>query len=215
MWLCKYLFNTKSDVLTLGGGAKAPHLVSYCDSDWGGCINTRYSRSGHINFLGNGPVCWYSKRQTNAAQSSAEAEYLAKSPCIQNSNFIRRIINCANIPKVSFRYANSLWSDSEASIAISTHPVFHQRTKHIAIKYLYVIENFHQNGLIVMGFVRSKMNWSDMMTKPVGNNIQSEHYPFVMGWCEILRVPTKVKTIEEDKLPCPRCSWGLAREEDK
>ena len=36
LWLCKYLYNTKSDVLTLGAGAKRPYLTSFCDSDWGG-----------------------------------------------------------------------------------------------------------------------------------------------------------------------------------
>ena len=212
LWLCKYLYNTKSDVLTLGGGAKRPYLTSFCDSDWGGCINTRYSRSGHINFLGNGPVCWYSKRQSNAAQSSAEAEFIAKAPCFQNSNFIRRIVNCLKIPSVMFRHANGVWSDSQASIAISTHPVFHQRTKHIAIKYLYVVENV-QCGLIALGFKRSKCNCGDLFTKPVGVNIFKEHYPTVMGWTDIPRVPSTVKTTEEDKLPCPRCSWNLMHED--
>jgi hypothetical protein len=214
LWLCKYLYNTKSDVLILGGGAKRPYLVSFCDSDWGGCINTRYSRSGHINFLGNGPVCWYSKRQSNAAQSSAEAEYIAKAPCFQNSNFIRRIINCANIPKLSFRHANGVWSDSQASIAISNHPVFHQRTKHIAIKYLYVIENV-KYGLIILGFIRSKQNCADLFTKPNGANIYEAHYPTIMGWTSIPRVPNTVKTTEEDKLPCPRCSLGVMHEDNQ
>jgi hypothetical protein len=214
MWLCKYIYNTKSDVLTLGGGATRPYLTSFCDSDWGGCINTRYSRSGHINFLGNGPVCWYSKQQSNAAQSSAEAEFIAKAPCFQNSNYIRRVVNCANIPNLSFKHANGVWSDSQASIAISTHPVFHQRTKHIAIKYLYVIENV-KCGLIVLGFKRSKCNCGDIFTKPTGANIYHEHYPTVMGWTEIPRVPIKVKTVEEDKLPCPRCSWGVSHEENQ
>ena len=105
LWLAKFLYNTKSNKLVLGGGAKIPTITSFCDSDWGGCINTRYSRSGHIIFCGNGPVVWYSKRQTNIAQSSAEAEFIAKAPCCQNSNFIRRIINCAGIPGVKFRLA--------------------------------------------------------------------------------------------------------------
>jgi hypothetical protein len=113
-----------------------------------------------------------------------------------------------NIPGVMFRHANGVWSDSQASIAISTHPVFHQRTKHIAIKYLYVIENV-QCGLIVLGFKRSKCNCGDVFTKPVGVNIFKEHYSTIMGWTIIPRVPSNIKTTEEDKLPCPRCSWGL------
>ena len=59
--LAQFLYNTREDKLTLGGFG-LPMLTSFCDSDWGGCINTRYSISGHIVFMGNGPVTWYSKR---------------------------------------------------------------------------------------------------------------------------------------------------------
>jgi hypothetical protein len=183
----KIFFNTKSDKLLLGGGAYDPVVTSYCDSDWGGCVNTRYSRSGHITFCGNGPVVWYSKRQTNIAQSSAEAEFIAKAPCCQNSNFISRIINCAGIPKIKFRLASGLWSDNQSSIAISSNPVFHNRTKHIAIKYQYVNECV-TNGSIVIDYVKSKDNIADMFTKPVGSLIFTSHYYFVMGWREIPRV---------------------------
>ena len=208
LWLCKFLYNTKSDKLTLGGGVSTPVITSFCDSDWGGCINTRYSRSGHVVFVGNGPVVWYSKRQTNVAQSSAEAEFVAKAPCCQNSNFVRRIINCANIPGIRFRLASGLWSDNQSSIAIALNPVLHNRTKHIAIKYQYVNECV-QNGSVVIDFVRSKDNYSDMFTKPVGPIIFLGHSCFVMGQMEIPRVLKKVKTVEEDILPCPCCSLGV------
>ena len=36
-----------------------------------------------VVFIGNGPVVWYSKRQTNVAQSSAEAEFIAKLPVVR------------------------------------------------------------------------------------------------------------------------------------
>jgi hypothetical protein len=201
------LYNTKSDKLILGGGASTPIITSFCDSDWGGCVNTRYSRSGHITFVGNGPVVWYSKRQTNVAQSSAEAEFIAKAPCCQNSNFVRRIINCAKIPKVRFRLASGIWSDNQSSIAIASNPVFHQRTKHVAIKYQYVNECV-KNGSIVIEYIRSKDNIADMFTKPVGPHIFNDHYSSVMGWQIIPRVGLLVKTLEEDNLPCPCCSSG-------
>jgi hypothetical protein len=206
LWLCKFLYNTKSDKLTLGG-VSTPVITSFCDSDWGGCVNTRYSRSGHVVFIGNGPVVWYSKRQTNVAQSSAEAEFIAKAPCCQNSNFVRRVINCANIPGIRFRLASGLWSDNQSSIAIALNPVLHNRTKHIAIKYQYVNECV-QNGSVVIDFVRSKDNYSDMFTKPVGPILFTSHSEYVMGHMEIPRVLKKVKTVEEDILPCPCCSLG-------
>ena len=54
------------------------------------------------------------------------------------------------------------------------------RTKHIAIKYQYVNECV-QNGSVVIDFVRSKDNYSDMFTKPVGPVIFLGHSCYVMG----------------------------------
>ena len=67
-------------------------------------------------------------------------------------------------------------------------------------------------SIIVLGFKRSKCNCGDVFTKPVGVNNFKEHYPTIMGWTIIPRVPSNIKTTEEDKLPCPRCSWGLTHE---
>ena len=206
--LAKFLFNTRHERLALGGGARTPVITSFCDSDWGGCINTRYSRSGHVTFMGNGPITWYSKRQTNVAQSSAEAEFMAKTPCIQNSNYCRRVVNCACIPNVKYRFASGVFSDNQASIAIASNPVFHQRTKHISIKYQYVNENV-ELGNAVLEFLRSKDNWGDMFTKPVGTNIFLDHSPKIMGGHLVPKVSRKVKSVEQDTLPCPHCAAGL------
>ena len=100
-----------------------------------------------------------------------------------------------------------MWSDNQSSIAIALNPVLHNRTKHIVIKYQYVNECV-QNGNVVIDFVRSKDNYSDMFTKPVGPILFTSHSEYVMGHMEIPRVLKKVKTVEEDILPCPCCSLG-------
>ena len=149
-----------------------------------------------------------SRRQTNVAQSSAEAEFIAKAPCCQNSNYVRRVINSAGIPGVKFRLASGLWSDNQSSIAIASNPVFHQRTKHIAIKYQYVNECV-TNGTIVINFVRSKDNTADVFTKPVGRLIFLRHYDMMMGWSVVPRITEAVETTEEHFLPCPGCAENV------
>nr|GEV30303.1 retrovirus-related Pol polyprotein from transposon TNT 1-94 [Tanacetum cinerariifolium] len=49
------------------------------DVDYAGCIDTRKSTSGGIQFLGEKLVSWMSKKQDFTAMSSAEAEYVALS----------------------------------------------------------------------------------------------------------------------------------------
>jgi hypothetical protein len=55
----------------------------------------------------------------------------------------------------------------------------------------------------------SKDNYADMFTKPLGPFIFKLHYAFVMGDMEIPVVMKKVKTAEEDILPCPCCSLSV------
>ena len=81
--------------------------------------------------------------------------------------------------------------------------MLHNRTKHIAIKYQYVYECV-QNGSVVIDFVRSKDNYFPI--------IFISHSEFVMGRMEIPKVLKEVKTVEEDTLPCLRCSLGIFEE---
>nr|GEY97826.1 putative late blight resistance protein homolog R1B-23 [Tanacetum cinerariifolium] len=59
-------------------------LTAFSDADHAGCIDTRKSTSGGIQFLGDKLVSWMSKKQNYTAMSSAEAEYVALSAsCVQ------------------------------------------------------------------------------------------------------------------------------------
>nr|GEV72199.1 reverse transcriptase domain-containing protein [Tanacetum cinerariifolium] len=54
-------------------------LTAFSDADHAGCIDSRKSTSGGIQFLGDKFVSWMSKKQNCTAMSSAEAEYVALS----------------------------------------------------------------------------------------------------------------------------------------
>ncbi|GKB57029.1 retrovirus-related pol polyprotein from transposon TNT 1-94 [Tanacetum coccineum] len=54
-------------------------LTAFSDADHAGCLDTRKSTSGGIQFLGDKLVSWMSKKQDCTAMSSAEAEYVALS----------------------------------------------------------------------------------------------------------------------------------------
>nr|GFB73641.1 hypothetical protein [Tanacetum cinerariifolium] len=57
-------------------------LTAFLHSDYAGCLDSRKSTSGGIQFLGGEKlVSWSSKKQDCASMSSAEAEYVSLSVC--------------------------------------------------------------------------------------------------------------------------------------
>lgn len=52
-------------------------LSVYCDSEWGGCKETKRSTTGFCTILGSNLVSWSAKRQDTVPHSSTEAEYRA------------------------------------------------------------------------------------------------------------------------------------------
>nr|GEW12700.1 putative reverse transcriptase domain-containing protein [Tanacetum cinerariifolium] len=105
------------------------------NADHAGCIDSRKSTSGRIQFLGDKLVRWMSKKQNCTAMSSAEAEYVTLSA------------SCA-----------------QSAIALSCNPVQHSRTKHIHTRYHFIKEQI-ENGIIELYFVRTEYQLADMFTK--------------------------------------------------
>nr|GEZ54903.1 hypothetical protein [Tanacetum cinerariifolium] len=71
-----YLTSSRLDIVQAGSSLE---LTAFSDADHVGCIDSRKSTSGGIQFLGDKLVRWMSKKQNCTAMSSAEAEYVALS----------------------------------------------------------------------------------------------------------------------------------------
>nr|GEU40060.1 retrovirus-related Pol polyprotein from transposon TNT 1-94 [Tanacetum cinerariifolium] len=110
-------------------------LKAFSDADHAGCIDTRKSTFGGIQFLGEKLVSWMSKKQDCTSMSSAEAKYVALSA-----------------------------SRAQSAIAISCNPVQYSRTKNIHNRYHFIKEQV-ENGIIELYFVRTEYQLADMFTK--------------------------------------------------
>nr|GEX30085.1 hypothetical protein [Tanacetum cinerariifolium] len=71
-----YLTSSRPDIVQAGSSFG---LTAFSDANHTGCIDTRKSTSGGIQFLGDKLVSWMSKKQDCTAMSSAKAEYVALS----------------------------------------------------------------------------------------------------------------------------------------
>nr|GEV01656.1 hypothetical protein [Tanacetum cinerariifolium] len=90
------------------------------DSDHTGCLDSRKSTSGGIQFLGGDKlVSWSSKKQDCTSMSSAEAEYVSLSACYAQVLWMR-----TQLTDYGFHFDKiPMYCDSKAAIAISCNPV--------------------------------------------------------------------------------------------
>ncbi|GJR61513.1 retrovirus-related pol polyprotein from transposon TNT 1-94 [Tanacetum coccineum] len=137
------------------------NLTAFSDSDHAGCLDTRKSTSGGIQFLGGDKlVSWSSKKQDCTSMSSAEAEYVSLSACCAQVLWLR-----TQLTDYGFHFDKiPMYCDSKAAIAISCNPVQHSRTKHIDVRYHFIKEQV-EKGIIELFFVGTECQLADLFTK--------------------------------------------------
>nr|GEU68174.1 hypothetical protein [Tanacetum cinerariifolium] len=96
-------------------------LTAFSDSDHAGCLDSRKSISGGIQFLGGDKlVCWSSKKQDCTLMSSAEVDYVSLSACCAQVLWMR-----TQLTDYGFHFDKiPMYCDSKAAIAISCNPIF-------------------------------------------------------------------------------------------
>nr|GEV33307.1 ribonuclease H-like domain-containing protein [Tanacetum cinerariifolium] len=135
-------------------------LTAFSDADHVGCIDSRKSNYGGIQFLGDKLVSWMSKKQNYTAMSSAETKYMALSASCAQVMWMR-----IQLQDYGFNYNKiSLYCDSQSAIAISCNLVQHSRTNHIHTRYHFIKEQV-ENGIIELYFVRTEYQLANMFTK--------------------------------------------------
>ncbi|KAJ9561520.1 hypothetical protein OSB04_006680 [Centaurea solstitialis] len=126
-------------------------LISFTDSDYGGCKLDRKSTSGSCQFLGDKLVSWTSKKQNCVSTSTAEAEYVAAASCCSQVLWMKTQL-------LDYGYKLKrvpIYCDSESAIAITSNPVQHSKTKHIDIRYHFIKDNVEKGFSDVSGPVRA------------------------------------------------------------
>nr|GEX09840.1 hypothetical protein [Tanacetum cinerariifolium] len=95
-------------------------LASFLDLDHAGCLNSRKSTSGGIQFLGGDKlVSWSSKKQDCTSMSSAEAKYVSLSAYCAQVLWMR-----TQLTDYGFHFDKiPMYCDSKTAIAISYNPV--------------------------------------------------------------------------------------------
>nr|GEW82965.1 ribonuclease H-like domain-containing protein [Tanacetum cinerariifolium] len=170
-------------------------LTAFSDSDHAGCLDSRKSTSGGIQFLGGDKlVSWSSKKHDCTSMSSTKAEYVSLSACYAQVLWMR-----TQLTDYGFHFHKiPMYCDSKEAIAISCNPVQHSRTKHIDVRYHFIKEKV-EKGIVELFFVGTKYQLADLFTKA----LPEERFKYLVRRLDVAPLAPKLcnnKTAHTDYL---------------
>jgi hypothetical protein len=138
-------------------------LKGYSDSDLGGDPNDGRSTSGYYFFLGSGTISWKSKKQQSVSLCSTEAEYKGCTTASKEALWLRRLLADLGLPQHD---PTPLYYDNQSAIALAKNPVYHARSKHIALHHHFIREHI-QDRQVSLFFCKGEDQVADILTKPL------------------------------------------------
>jgi hypothetical protein len=138
-------------------------LHGFTDSDWMGSVVDRKSTSGYCFSLGSAMISWSSRKQGFVAQSTAEAEYIAASAASREAVWLRKLLSDLFRTELE---PTVIHCDNQSCIKLTENPVFHDRSKHIEMRYHY-IRDMIQRKFLSLQYVPTAEQTADIFTKPL------------------------------------------------
>ncbi|GKE24224.1 putative ribonuclease H-like domain-containing protein [Tanacetum coccineum] len=164
-----YLIASRPDIMYLKGKPKPGlwyprvssfDLEAYSDSDYAGANLDRKSITGGCQFLRMRLIYWQCKKQTIVATSTTKAEYVTAANCCGQVLWIQN-----QMLDYGFNFMNTkIYIDNESTICIVKNPIFHSKTKHIAIRH-HFIRDAYEKKLIQVLKIHTDDNVADLLTK--------------------------------------------------
>jgi hypothetical protein len=124
-------------------------LQGFSDSDWAGSASDRRSTSGccfslgSVSFPGSAEsrLLWHSVQQ--------EAKYMAANSASCEAIWLRKLL--AELIDQTLD-TTVIYCDNQSCIKLSKNPVFHDRSKHIEIRYHFIKDRV-QKGVVVLQYI--------------------------------------------------------------
>jgi hypothetical protein len=140
------------------------HLVGYSDSDHTSDIDTSKSTSEILFFFSKCLVSWQSVKQQVVALSSCEAEYISASTTSTQTLWLVRLLSDLLDRDTG---ALELRVDSKSALTLAKNPIFHERSKHIRVRY-HFIRGCLKEGNFKACYINTRDQLADLLTKLLG-----------------------------------------------
>jgi hypothetical protein len=121
------------------------------------------STSGCCFSLGSRAISWLSRKHKLVALSSAEAKYMAANLASCKAIWLRKLLM---VLFDEVLYTTMIHYDNQSCVKLSGNPVFHDRSKHIEIRYNF-IRDCVQKDYVKLQYVPTDEQIADILTKPL------------------------------------------------
>ncbi|KAG8480261.1 hypothetical protein CXB51_024850 [Gossypium anomalum] len=157
-WILRYLRGTTDVCLQFGRTEDG--VIGYVDADFTGDLDRRRSLTGYVFTIGGCAISWKATLQTTVALSTTEAEYMAITEACKEAIWLKGLFSELN----EDLQISTVFCDSQSAIFLTKDQMFHERTKHIDVRYHFV-RDIIARGDIVVSKISTHENPADMMTK--------------------------------------------------
>jgi hypothetical protein len=108
-------------------------------------------------------VSWCSRKQSSVALSTAKAEYIALSVAFREAMWLRTLLADLFDHEMN---STIIHCDNQSCVKLSENPVFHDKSKHIEIKYHY-IRGMVQRKAVHVQYLPTHEQIANIFTKPL------------------------------------------------
>eukprot|EP00253_Pinus_taeda_P027259 PITA_27259 len=129
-----------------------------------GIVGERRSTSGCCFSLHSASISWMSRKQKSVALSTVEVEYIVASMASCEVVWLRKLFSELFGHMLD---TTVILCDNQSGIRLSENPIFHDRSKHIDIRYQF-IRDMVQRGAIRLHHIGTDEQVADILTNPLG-----------------------------------------------
>jgi hypothetical protein len=169
--LLRYIRGTTHHSLSFGLSDQG--LVGYSDSDFASDKDDSRSIGGYVYYLFGTPISWRSQKQSVVATSSTEAEYIALSNAAREQIHLTQLLHDFGLDS-SLILPTVLYGDNNGSRALTKNPQFHDRAKHIRVRY-HFIRDLVNDGTIKIPYISTHDMVADIFTKSLPRKLFRNH----------------------------------------
>ncbi|KAL2237883.1 UNVERIFIED_CONTAM: Retrovirus-related Pol polyprotein from transposon TNT 1-94 [Sesamum indicum] len=159
-WLLRYLRGSDNIGITFSRNSEHSHLVGFVDSNYANDRDSRKSTTSYVFIFCGSCIRWKFHLQHIVALSAIEAEYIATTEAFKEAIWLDGLIKEIDFSKEKL----VVFSNSQSSIQLCKNPIFHDRTKHIDVRY-HFIRDIVGKDVIKLEKISFDENPADMGTK--------------------------------------------------